>query len=232
MQVFDENHKFSPKYDENITVTVPCQHVIFSIGQRIDWGDMLADEAVELRPNGGILADKLTMQTAQPDIFTAGDVYTGPKFAIDAIAGGREAAISIHRFVHDNCTLTIGRNRRDFIAIDKQNVDFGDHNNEPREINEITPEDKPSFNKIVETFTEEQTKAECERCLACGASHVDENKCIGCGVCTTKCVFDAITLSRKNPENSTMITSEDKLKVILPNMAKLKIKTAFKSKKF
>ena len=111
---------------------------------------MLADEAVELRPNGGILADKLTMQTAQPDIFTAGDVYTGPKFAIDAIAGGREAAISIHRFVHDNCTLTIGRNRRDFIAIDKQNVDFGDHNNEPREINEITPEDKPSFNKIVE----------------------------------------------------------------------------------
>ena len=193
---------------------------------------MLKGEAVELRPNGGILADKLTMQTAQPDIFTAGDVYTGPKFAIDAIAGGREAAISIHRFVHDNCTLTIGRNRRDFIPIDKQNVDFGDYSDTKRQVNKTEKEDKPGFKKTVKAFTEKQAKAESERCLACGASHVDENKCIGCGVCTTKCVFDAITLSRKNPENSTMITSEDKLKVILPNMAKLKIKTAFKSKKF
>lgn len=213
-------------------MTIPCERVVFSIGQGIDWGDMLKDEAVELRPNGGILANKLTMQTAQPDIFTAGDVYTGPKFAIDAIAGGREAAISIHRFVHDNCTLTIGRNRRDFIAIDKQNVDFGEHSDMPRQKNNVKKESKPSFNKVVECFDEDQAKIESARCLACGASHVDENKCIGCGVCTTKCVFDAITLSRKCPENSTMITSEDKLKVILPNMAKLKIKTAFKSKKF
>lgn len=193
---------------------------------------MLDGEDVELRPNGGILADKLTMQTAQPDIFTAGDVYTGPKFAIDAIAGGREAAISIHRFVHDNCTLTIGRNRRDFIPINKQNVDFGDYDDSKRQVNKIEKEDKPGFKKMVKAFTEKQAQEESKRCLACGASHVDENKCIGCGVCTTKCVFDAITLSRKNPENSTMITSEDKLKVILPNMAKLKIKTAFKSKKF
>ena len=178
------------------------------------------------------MANKLTLQTAQPDVFTAGDIYTGPKFAIDAIAGGREAAISLHRFVHDNCTLTIGRNRRDFVALDKQNVDFGEYSDKPRQKNKIKKEIKPSFNKVVECFNEEQAKVESARCLACGASHVDENKCIGCGVCTTKCVFDAITLSRKCPENSTMITSEDKLKVILPNMAKLKIKTAFKSKKF
>lgn len=193
---------------------------------------MLDGQDVQLRPNGGILADKLTLQTAQSDIFTAGDVYTGPKFAIDAIAGGREAAISLHRYVQENCSLTIGRNRRDFIPIDKQNVDFGEYSQMPREKNEVESEAKPSFNKTVKSFSEEQAKIESARCLACGASHVDENKCIGCGVCTTKCVFDAISLSRKFPENSTMIKSEDKLKAILPNMAKLKITTAFKSKKF
>ncbi len=193
---------------------------------------MLDGSNVELRPNGGILADKLTFQTAEPDIFCAGDVYTGPKFAIDAIAGGREAAISIHRFVQGNCTLTIGRNRRDFIEIDKKNVDFGLHSDMPRQKNKVEKEDSPTFKKTVKTFSEDQAKIESARCLACGASHVDENKCIGCGVCTTKCVFDAISLSRKCPENSHMIKSEDKLKVILPNMAKLKIKTAFKPKTF
>ena len=116
--------------------------------------------------------------------------------------------------------------------MDKNNVDFGEYTEAKREKNNVDKESKPSFKQTVKAFTEDQAKKESERCLACGASHVDENKCIGCGVCTTKCVFDAITLSRKNPENSTMVTSEDKLKYILPNMAKLKIKTAFKSKKF
>ena len=39
-------------------------------------------------------------------------------------------------------------------------------------------------------------KKETERCLGCGAVQVDEYKCVGCGVCTTKCMFDAITLRK------------------------------------
>ena len=120
--VFDEKGRFSPEYDENNTITVPCRHVIFSVGQAIDWGHMLDNLHVELRPNGGAIANRLTYQTSEPDIFVGGDVYTGPKFAIDAIAAGREGAISLHRYVHENCTLTIGRNRRDFIELDKENI--------------------------------------------------------------------------------------------------------------
>ena len=52
---------------------------------------------------------------------------------------------------------------------------------------------------------------------------VDENKCIGCGVCTTKCEFDAIKLHREHPECSTMVNSDDKMKAILPYMIKRKI---------
>jgi ferredoxin len=74
------------------------------------------------------------------------------------------------------------------------------------------------------TLTEEQVRAETARCLQCGASVVDPHKCIGCGVCTTKCDFDAIHLSRDLPECSTMYKVEDKLKAVIPYAAKREIK--------
>ncbi|MDE7287103.1 MAG: FAD-dependent oxidoreductase, partial [Lachnospiraceae bacterium] len=231
-RVFDENHRFAPLYDEEDTMTVPCTSVIFSVGQGIMWGDLLKGTKVELRPNGGAIADRLTYQTAEPDIFVGGDVYTGPKFEIDAIAAGREGAISLHRFVHEHCTLTIGRNRRDFIELDKEDIFISSYDNTDRQRPEKAEEAQMrSFRDLSHTLTEEQVKAETSRCLSCGASVVDPNKCIGCGICTTKCVFDAITLHRELPGCSEMVKSEDKLKYVLPNMIKQSLKVKFAPKK-
>lgn len=232
-RVFDAQGRFSPEYDENDTVTVPCRHVIFSVGQAIDWGHMLDNLHVELRPNGSALANKLTYQTSEPDIFVGGDVYTGPKFAIDAIAAGREGAVSLHRYVHEHCTLTIGRNRRDFIELDKENIKVETYDSSSRQIppKADVKEQAKTFRDLSQSLTEEQVKKETSRCLSCGASVVDPNKCIGCGVCTTKCMFDAIHLHREIPGASIMRASEDKLKYILPNMVKQSIKVKFKKKK-
>ena len=232
-RVFDAQGRFSPEYDENDTVTIPCRHVIFSVGQAIDWGHMLDNLHVELRPNGGALANKLTYQTSEPDIFVGGDVYTGPKFAIDAIAAGREGAISLHRYVHEHCTLTIGRNRRDFIELDKENIKVETYDSSSRQIppKADVKEQAKTFRDLSQSLTEEQVKKETSRCLSCGASVVDPNKCIGCGVCTTKCMFDAIHLHREIPGASIMRASEDKLKYILPNMVKQSINVKFKKKK-
>ena len=232
-RVLDAQGRFSPEYDENDTVTIPCRHVIFSVGQAIDWGHMLDNLHVELRPNGGALANKLTYQTSEPDIFVGGDVYTGPKFAIDAIAAGREGAISLHRYVHEHCTLTIGRNRRDFIELDKENIKVETYDSSSRQIppKADIKEQAKTFRDLSQSLTEEQVKKETSRCLSCGASVVDPNKCIGCGVCTTKCMFDAIHLHREIPGASIMRASEDKLKYILPNMVKQSIKVKFKKKK-
>lgn len=232
-RVFDAQGRFSPEYDENDTVTIPCRHVIFSVGQAIDWGHMLDNLHVELRPNGGALANKLTYQTSEPDIFVGGDVYTGPKFAIDAIAAGREGAISLHRYVHEHCTLTIGRNRRDFIELDKENIKVETYDSSSRQIppKADVKEQAKTFRDLSQSLTEEQVKKETSRCLSCGASVVDPNKCIGCGVCTMKCMFDAIHLHREIPGASIMRASEDKLKYILPNMVKQSIKVKFKKKK-
>lgn len=232
LSVFDENKRFAPKFDEAVTMTVPCERVFLSIGQSIVWGNLLEGSKVELGRGNGAVADKVTYQTAESDIFVGGDVYTGPKFAIDAIAAGKEGAISIHRFVQPHSSLTIGRNRRQFIELDKSNIQIEEYDNSSRQIPGVRKDidAHKSFRDAKEAFTEEQVKKETARCLGCGASVVDENKCIGCGVCTTKCEFDAIHLYREHPECSTMHKSEDKMKVILPYAFKREMKIRFGKK--
>lgn len=233
IRIWDEAGRFAPEYDENDTKTISCAHVYLSTGQSIEWGSLLDGSKVELGRGNSAVADPLTYQTAQPDIFVGGDVYTGPKFAIDAIAAGKEGAISIHRFVQPNSSLTIGRNRRDFIELDKEDIKIEQYDNSSRQI-PGTRKDidaKKSFRDAKLAFTEEQVKTETARCLGCGASIVDPNKCIGCGVCTTKCEFDAIKLHREHPECSTMIPSEKKLVRVLGNGAKQALKIKFSGKK-
>lgn len=225
-------HKFNPVYDENDTVTVDATHVIFAIGQTINWGNLLEGTKVTFQHGNYPVADKLTYQTNEPDIFVGGDVYTGPKFAIDAIEAGKCAAESLHRFVQPGTSLTIGRNRRDFIELNKDDLVIDGYDNQGRNEPGMdeTIDYRNSFKDAHKTFTKEQAMSEANRCLCCGASIVDENKCIGCGVCTTKCEFDAIHLVRDHPEMSTMVKSEDKFKKILPYAIKRGLKIKFKTK--
>ena len=232
--VFDENGRFAPVYDEADTVTVACDNVILSIGQSIEWGDLLAGSKVELGRGNGAVADPQTYQTAQPDIFVGGDVYTGPKFVIDAIAAGHEAAISIHRYAQKG-SLTIGRNQLHYVELDKSNIMVDpsgyDHAGRQQPKVDHVKTILHDWTDTRHTFTEDQVKTECARCLKCGASIVDANKCIGCGLCTTRCEFDAIHLTRDNPGCSNMVPSEAKMKSILPYAAKRGIKLLLKGNK-
>ena len=204
--------------------TIEVDSVIAAVGQAIDWGTLDVGALVTGK-KGNAVADAVTYQTAQSDIFVGGDVYTGPKFAIDAIAAGREGAESLHRFVNDGQSLTVGRNLREFYELNKDELVFG-----------IDCFDRPARQPILHdvkkarsfehdrlTFTEEQVKAEASRCLGCGVSVVDPNRCIGCGLCTTRCMFDAIHLERDVPEASNMIRCEDKVAPLLKNVAKKSI---------
>ncbi|MEQ2535680.1 FAD-dependent oxidoreductase [Lachnospira hominis (ex Hitch et al. 2024)] len=230
--VFNEEKRFAPVYDENDTITIECDNVLLSIGQQIIWGNLLAGTKVELNKNGTAKADPVTYQTAEPDIFVGGDVYTGPRFAIDAIAAGKEGCVSIHRFVHKGHSLTLARDLRHFIELDKNNLDIEEYDNAKRQRPGRKSGDAAStYRDLREIFTEEQLKTEASRCLGCGATVVDPNKCIGCGLCTTKCEFDAIHLSRDLPDASRMTKSEDKLKKILPYMIKREIKIKFNKDK-
>ena len=194
---------------------IACDAVLAAVGQRIDLGGLDLGE-LTLDEKGRVQADSFTYQTAQPDIFVGGDAYTGPKFAIDAIAQGKQGAISIHRYVHEGQSLTIGRDRLSYRALDKDNVDFDtvrrDNGEAMRQMPGKDAAKASTFRDDRKTFTEEQLKAETSRCLGCGASFVDPNKCLGCGVCTTRCKFDAIHLRKRS--NVESIDYFDRPKVL------------------
>ena len=225
LSVRNAEGRFAPTFDDDTTEEVPCDMVLYCIGQKVDWKGLLTGTAVELNPNGTAKADPVTYQTAEPDLFVGGDVYTGQKFAIDAIAAGKQGAVSLHRWVQ-GATLTIGRDKREFIELDKNNLllEEASYDNTPRQRIGYNETLRKTFKDGRVAFTEEQVKAETARCLGCGASVVDPNKCIGCGICTTRCAFDAIHLHRDLPECSTMRSAEDKMKGILPYMIKRKIR--------
>ena len=231
LRVKNDQGRFAPEFDDNDTCQAQCAAVLYCIGQKVDWRQLLTGTAVTFNPNGTAQVDPVTYQTAEPDIFAGGDAVTGQKFAIDAIAAGKEGAISLHRFVQ-KATLTIGRNRRQFVELDKENalIPVG-FDNTPRQQIGYNEALRRTFRDERIAFTAQQVQKETARCLSCGASVVDPNKCIGCGVCTTKCAFDAIHLHRERPECTHMIPAEDKMKAILPYMVKREIKIRKAGKK-
>ena len=99
---------------------------------------------------------------------------------------------------------SLGRSPKTNIAIDS-------YDHAQRQVPPVDPsiDAGNSFSDPRLTLTEEQVRTETARCLGCGATIVDENKCIGCGLCTTRCEFDAIHLLRDHPLNSTMRRAEE-----------------------
>lgn len=222
VSVFNEEGKFAPKYDENDVITVEADYILVSIGQRIEWGKLLEGTNVKLNKNNTVSVDEFYV-TGESNIIAGGDCVTGPKFAIDAIASGKEGAISIHRAVWPGQTQKYGRDRRKYISLDKDNLEISGYDNVKRQRPLSIKENHGTFKDTRATFTEEQMKLETSRCLGCGAAKVDTYMCIGCGQCTTKCKFDAIKLVRNEK------TVEGKVYEKLPiEMAKHAIKRAGK----
>lgn len=229
-KIFDDKHHFNPQFDEMDTIIVKADNVLLSIGQTIVWGNLLEGSKVEINRNCTAKIDSFTYQSGQPDIFIGGDACTGPKFAIDAIVAGKEAAISIHRFVQPGQSLILGRDRKQYKELDKFNADLSNFDTMPRQkpISEYNINAKKSFRDFRGTLTEEQVKNETERCIGCGATVVDEYMCIGCGVCTTKCKFDAISLVKKYDETGGSFAQLPS--IVMPYMKARQERIAIKKK--
>lgn len=211
VSVFDEDGRFNPRYDENETKTVKADNVLISVGQSMEWGNLLEESNVELNRNKTVKVHEISFQTDDFDVFAGGDVVTGPKFAINAIAGGKQGATSIHRFLQGR-GLTVHR-EREYHPLDKGNLNLESYDCIPRQKTHPvdTNASRYTFKDLRVNLTEEQIKKETQRCLGCGVTVVDEYQCLGCGICTTKCEFDAIHLQKVNdvasvePEEMTFI---------------------------
>lgn len=235
VRVFNAEGRFDPSYDEGDTKIVAADYVLLSIGQSIEWGGLLSGGSMELNRNGTIKADPLTYQTGQADVFAGGDAVTGPRFAIDAIAAGKQAAISIHRYVQPGQSLTLGRAKRDYRALDRAGVELEGYDSLPRQsaAHQAAAHQGAAHQGAAEafrdargTFTEDQVRKETERCLGCGATVVDGELCVGCGLCATKCGFDAIKLLRKYDGEG--VDFRDLKPVIVRSVLKRKLRIALK----
>ena len=221
--VNDASGRFNPAYDEEDTMTIRCANVLSAIGQSAEWGNLLEGTSVKLTRGGLVKADPVTFQTDEPDIFTGGDIYHGARFAIDAIAEGKLGMVSINRFVHEGQSLTIGRDLREFIEFDREDIRIDSYDNADRQTPAVRTGGN-AFEDLREPLSEAQVRVEAGRCLKCGATTVDYNKCIGCGLCTTRCEFDAIHLKRDIPHAADMHTAEEMMKCVGPYALKRGIK--------
>ncbi len=195
--VKDESGRFNPGYDENTTTNGKADFVLVAIGQAFNYGKLFEGSEVELSRRKTVIADRLTRQSTEPDIFVGGDIYNGPNFCIAAIADGKQAAISLHRYVQPGQSLDAGRDHRDYSQVDIDNVQLGGFDRAPRQIPAVGPVDTKSYKDNRGYFTEEQIKKEASRCLKCGRAVVDPNMCVGCGQCVLQCKFDAAHLVKK-----------------------------------
>ena len=176
--------------------TMNVSAVISAVGQEIELNGISVDTGAK----GTVTVSLPSFQTSEADVFAGGDVVTGPKFAIDAIAAGKEGAISIHRYVHPGQSQVIGRDHRDYKAMNPATagvaIDGFDTVPRQKASGGSAKDSEKTFRDLRGTLTEEQLKTETRRCLDCGTAVVDESLCVGCGICTTKCKFDAIRLEK------------------------------------
>lgn len=225
LSTFDANGRFNPQFDDADTQVVACDYVLLSVGQTYAYGDLLKGEDVILSSRNTIEVDAITLQSSKADIFAGGDVAFGPRLAIDAIAAGKEAAVSLHRFVQKGQSLLFGRDTQSYKMLDKSNlseqIDYD--GTERQRIHHVDGKvAKTTFKDLRGILTEEQIAKETSRCLGCGASKVDTYLCVGCGACTLRCKFDAISLERIYDEKGFEI--EALPKVVMKKALKRKAK--------
>jgi len=179
--VFDEKGAFNPQYDEDDLTSMEAETVIVAIGQAADLS-FTESQGVPVTPRGGLQADPVTLETSIEGVFAGGDVFYGPKSVVEAVACGKEAAISIDRYLN-GIDLREGREKEwDYVK-----PDLGE---EP--LMERTPvkrrppaERKETFEEIAAGFSEQEAKNESERCLKCGI-------CSECYQCVKACLAGAI----------------------------------------
>ena len=100
--VFDGGGRFAPGYDDTDLITLDADACILAIGQQPDLGFLTPADGIDLNPSGTIRVDPVTLSTSAPGVFSGGDVAFGPRNLIQAVANGKLAARSIHKFLTDH----------------------------------------------------------------------------------------------------------------------------------
>ncbi|HMA67514.1 MAG TPA: FAD-dependent oxidoreductase, partial [Desulfosalsimonadaceae bacterium] len=194
--VFDENGRFAPQYDENACESYFGDTVIIAIGQKADLSGITEQEIPISRP-GGLEADPVTLQTPLEWVFAGGDAFYGPKSVVDAVACGKEAAESIHRYVNG---LDLRENRETDWTYEKPDI-IGEPHKPRVPVRCLDPQAREcNFLEVSFGYDESEARTEAERCLKCGI-------CSECYQCVEACLAEAIDHSQSATEEDLEVGS-------------------------
>ena len=190
LSVKDASGAFRPSFDEAQTRTIPADAVIFAIGQAADLDPFAED--VGITPRRTIETAAVTFETSRPDVFAAGDAASGPASAIQAIAGGREAAFSMDRYLRGGQILANRAAVRE--TVDKDRLPGEGVLLSPR--NERAVTDAPGFGERRQGLDLHAVLAEGMRCMTCGAKAriAYNDDCMTCFTCELRCPAEAINV--------------------------------------
>ena len=188
-RVFDENKRFSPAYDDADMIDVPCDTVIFAIGQMADTS-FIAGSPVALDERGRLRYDARTQQTNLPNVFACGEIVTPPGSVVEACQSGRRAAEAIDQYLSRGQVAlddTIPPKIGTIPATTAEKVLKVERHPIPME---PAAKRRSCFDAIDHTLDIPAVLAEARRCMSCGSgAEVLVDKCAACLTCLRVCPF-------------------------------------------
>ena len=182
----DSRGIFCPSYDEKTTMDLPADTVILAIGQKTEL------ELVEPSWHGpsGMRCHPITLQTPNSKVFSAGDFIQGPKTIVEAMAHGKEAAISIQRLLQGE-DLHYGRGNVTPYELQFE-PDLSRAQTRSRVAMPTLPgSQRKGFQEVAKGYSQEAAIAEAERCLNCGVPF-GLRTCWFCLPCEIECPEKAL----------------------------------------
>ena len=183
LSVFDSTGRFSPAFDACQTSFLEADAVVVAIGQ--------AGGTLDLGSSGELKADPLTLQTQRPKVFLAGDCYGGPSSVIRAMASGRQAAVSVDRFLEGD-HLRFNRSYAGPVVTEFEISTEGavDRNRIQPPLRALQAEG--DFAELEGPYSPEQARREAERCYSCGQPEGRYRTCWFCLPCEVVCPEKAL----------------------------------------
>jgi heterodisulfide reductase subunit A-like polyferredoxin len=179
--VFDESRRFNPQYDESVCTPIFADTVIIAIGQSADRTHLDGQGIAFSRP-GGLQADPVTLQTPIEGVFAGGDAFHGPKSVVEAVASGKVAAESIHRYIN-GLDLRAGR-EKEWEHVKPETAGEAKHARVP--VRCLDPAAREcNFLEVSFGYDETEARLESQRCLRCGI-------CSECYQCVKACLAKAV----------------------------------------
>jgi len=186
--VFDANGRFAPVYDDGDVITIEAESCVLAIGQQPDLSFLTSEDGVALTPGGTIRIDPATLATSAPGIFAGGDVAFGPRNLIEAVANGKRAADSIHRYLSGGRADIVADLAIEKLPTPTYRMIAGFETLDRETPPTLALDRRTGIAEVESGYSRDQARAQAARCLVCHVQTIyDPELCILCNRCVDVC---------------------------------------------